>query len=116
MIIGEYKPDGLIVNTKIAPFAKEIKIAKGQGSLLRGTVLGRVTEIGLCVVVDSSKADGSEKPYCILTDDVEVSETTDLVTTGYFTGIFDKASLIFGGSDTVKDHEDRLRELNIHLI
>ncbi len=115
MITSEYNPDHLIASTKIAPLAKGIKIEKGLGALARGTVLGRVTETGLCTIVDSSKSNGTEKPYCILTDNVVVDIEKDLVTTGYFTGIFHKDALIFGGDDTPADHEDRLRELNIHL-
>lgn len=114
-VIGEYIPDSLIVDTKIAPLAKEIKLAKSQGLVARGTVLGRITATKLCVPVDSTKTDGSQEPYCILADDVDTIQSTDIVSTGYFTGIFNSESLIFGGSDTVSTHEAKLRDLNIHL-
>ncbi|KNF08548.1 bacteriophage lambda head decoration protein D [Gottschalkia purinilytica] len=113
-ILDEFKPDGLIVDTRISALPKEIKIQKGQGLLLRGTVLGKIKENNLCVILDSTKTDGSQEPYCVLADDVE-TEVKDVVSTGYFTGIFDKSSLIFGGSDTVDIHEDKLRKLNIHV-
>lgn len=113
--IGEYIPDSLIVDTKISPLAKEITLKKNQGILLRGTVLGIVTESKLCIPVDSLSVDGSQDPYCILTDDIDTAQDKDIVTTGYFTGIFDKESLIFGGSDTTGTHETKLRDLNIHL-
>lgn len=114
-VIGEYRPDNLIVDTKIAPLTKEIKIKKTQGLLVRGTVLGRITDDKACVIVNSENVNGSEEPYCILTDDIDTEKGTDIVATGYFTGIFDKDSLVFGGTDTFEKHEDRLRELNIHL-
>lgn len=113
--IGEYIPDGLIIDTKISPLAKEVLLKKDQGELKRGTVLGLITTSKLCVPVNSANADGSQEPYCILTDDIDTAQESDVVSTGYFTGIFDKDSLVFGGSDTVETHETKLRDLNIHL-
>ena len=111
--IGEFKPDHLIADTKIAPLALEIKVKKGQGVLLRGSVLGREETTKTCVLVDSTSLDESKDPFCILTDDVDTTE--EVITTGYFTGVYHKEALIFGGDDTVETHENRLRELNLYL-
>jgi hypothetical protein len=80
----------------------------------RGTVLGIVTADGKAVSVDSTKADGSQKPYAILADTVDATaEDRDAV--AYLTGEFNGAALKFGGSDTVATHKAALRELGIFV-
>lgn len=116
--IGTYEADNLIVGNEITPVVKGIVLQKGQGILKRGTVLGEINSTKLCVPVDKTKTDGSEIPYCILTDDVDTGDdtaTSDYHTTGYFTGVFNRAKLIFGGDDTYLDHEKQLRDLGIFL-
>jgi hypothetical protein len=113
--LGEHIPDNLIAGTEIPILVKEIKIAKGQGVLLRGTVVGIISASGLAMPVDKTKSDGTQTAFGILTDTIDTAQTTDIVSTGYVSGLFNSAALIFGGTDTAVDHEAKLRELGIFL-
>lgn len=116
--LGTCEADNLIAGNEITKVVKGITLKKGQGIIKRGTVLGLLSASSLCVPIDSSKADGSQTAYCILTDDIDTgdgTETEDYATTGYFTGVFNQNKLIFGGSDTYKTHEAKLRELGVIL-
>lgn len=88
-----------------------IVIVQGQ-VLTRGTVLGEITASKKCAVVDSSKADGTQKPYAILTDDIDAT-AGDVKATAYVTGEFNESALVFGGADTVATHKKALREIGI---
>jgi hypothetical protein len=113
--LGEYTPDNLIAGHEVPALVKGITLAKNQGVIARGTVLGIVTANGLAKPVDSAQTDGSEKPYCILTDTVNTDGEEDVKATGYISGLFNSKALIFGGNDTVEQHEEKLRELGIFL-
>ena len=113
--IGEFTPDNLIASNEMPILVEGIKLAKAQGIVKRGTVLGLVTAGGVAKPVDSTKTDGTEAPYAILTDDIDTTGSVDVTTTAYTTGVFNKDALIFGGSDTVANHKLELRKLGIHL-
>ena len=69
-----------------------------------------------CILVDSTKSDGSEDPYCIATEDIDASITgkaSDVASVGYRTGQFNARALIFGGSDTIETHKVALRDIGI---
>lgn len=117
-ILGTKEPDNLIAGNEITPIVKGLTLAKNQGVLARGTVVGKITASGLCVPVDDQKTDGSETPHCILTDTVDTGDGAALIdydTTGYFSGVFNQDKLVFGGDDTFADHEAKLREVGIFL-
>lgn len=107
--------DKFFHSAEIPVTVKSVTLSAGQGVLKRGTVLGIITATGLAVKVDKSKADGSEKANCILTDDVDTGSAGNVVATAYSSGMFNRKALIFGGDDTAADHELRLRELGIFL-
>lgn len=65
-------------------------------------------------IVNSVNVDGSQEADCILTDAVDAT-SADIVATAYAAGTFNKAALIFGGTDTAANHEARLRELGIFM-
>lgn len=116
--IGQYTPDNLIAGHEIPILSKGITLAKNQGVVKRGTIVGIITATELAVPVDNAATDGSETPYGILTDDVDTgdgSAVDDFITTAYVSGLFNSNALIFGGDDTVADHEAKLRELGIFL-
>jgi len=116
--LGTYTPDSLIGGTEKGIVIKGITLAKNQGVVQRGTVLGKITASGLCKPVDNAQTDGTEVVYCILTDDVDTGSgaaTEDFPATAYFSGVFNQNALIFGGDDTYADHQDKLRELGIFL-
>jgi len=116
--MGEVQPDNLFADLTVPVLIKGITLAKGQGLLKRGTVLGIVTASGLAKVVDSSKTDGTEKANCILADDVDTgdgSASSDFPAQAYISGYFNRNALVFGGTDTADTHELYLRELGIYL-
>lgn len=113
--IGEYTPDNLIAGQEVPILVKGIKLAKNQGVLVRGTVVGVATSSGLAYPVDKSKADGSQVAKYILTDTINTNGDDDIATTGYQSGLFNKNALVFGGEDTATNHELKLRELGIFL-
>lgn len=113
--IGEYTPDNLIASHDMPILVKGIKLAKNQGIVTRGTVLGIITATGLAKPADMTKADGTEKAFCITTDTINTDSETDISTTAYVSGIFNKNALLVGGADTISDHETKLREMGIFL-
>jgi hypothetical protein len=112
--IGTSTPDNLIAGNEFPILTKYFTLAKNQGVLKRGTVIGIVTATKLGVPVDNTKEDGSEKAYCILTDSVDTTADDDIPAIGYITGIFNAAALTFG-KGTAADFEDQLRDLGIYL-
>ncbi|MED3965035.1 head decoration protein [Niallia taxi] len=110
--VGEFKYSNLFAGTSVPVDIKGVRLKSGQGLLLKGTVLG-ITTAGLAVKVNSAATDGSNTADCILTDDVDT--TTEVVTTAYISGLFNRQALIFGGTDTAEKHEKTLRTLNIIL-
>ncbi|AQT84158.1 hypothetical protein ERICIV_03434 [Paenibacillus larvae subsp. larvae] len=109
----ELKYDNLIAGG-VSPVVSKGETVKSGGVYLRGTVLGRITEGGKLVPVDSSKTDGSERPYAVLAETVDAAKE-DKAAAVYLTGEFNKDALIFGGSDTVGQHEVVLREIGIFV-
>lgn len=106
--LGDSKVDNLIASQRFPILVKGVTLAKGQGVLKRGTVLGVITASGLAKAVDKSKADGSQTAAFILTDDVDTSQATDVRATGYISGIFNGNALFFGSTDTLADHKANL--------
>lgn len=108
--------DNLFADNKPAAIIEPIILKKDTGVYVRGTVVGLITASKLCVIVDTTNADGSEVPYAILTDDIDTTgELVDVVTTSYKSGSFQKNNLIFGGTDTSATHKELLRDKNIYL-
>lgn len=105
--------DNLIAGT-LQPQLREAITLKAGRAYVRGSVLGVIEAENKCVLVDSTKADGSQTPYCILTDDVDAT-LEDAVATGYLSGEFNQAALVFGGADTPDTHRRELRDLGIYL-
>lgn len=112
---GSYIPRQIIASTEIGAIPKGVKLKKGQGELLAGTVLGVITSTGLSVPVDSSARDGSENPSTVLTDTVNTDKAEDPIHTGYVSGVFKADMLVFGGSDTLVNHEVALKKLGIYV-
>ena len=87
------------------PAVTDIRTVVTGQTLTRGAVLGKITASGKYTLCDSTGADGSEAPVCILAEDCDASGG-DLNAEGQLT---------FGGSDAADDHRDALRDLNIYL-
>lgn len=112
--IGSTTPDNLIVGDKIPTLLKGITLAKGQGVLERGSVIGIVTASGKGKLCVSTADNGSQIADAILTDDVDTTDA-DIVAQCYQSGHFNRKALIFGGTDTAFQHENELREKGIYL-
>ncbi|OLS34211.1 hypothetical protein BTR22_19170 [Alkalihalophilus pseudofirmus] len=113
--IGEYHPDNLIAGIEMPLLVKGVTLEKGQGLLVRGTVVALKGDSGHSVRIDSGSEDGGTTPYGILTDTINTDVDEDVVTTCYVSGVFNQNALVFGGSDTYATHEEKLREKGIFL-
>lgn len=109
---GASTPDNLIAG-EIPREAKEVTIASGE-TLVRGTVVGRVTASGHYVPCDPAAVDGSEAPQGVLVYDVDASAAAT-VGAIYRSGTFNIAALTFADGVTAADLEDALHQIGIHL-
>lgn len=81
---------------------------------IAGMVLGRVTSTGKLTISQSASSDGSEKPYAILLDDVDATDS-DLNGPILLGGKVDKNLLILGTGHTLDSIEVGLRDKNIYF-
>ncbi|MEC0269066.1 head decoration protein [Paenibacillus anseongense] len=88
-----------------------ITLKAGQ-AYLKGSVIGLTTATPKGSLVDSTKSDGTQTPYGILTDDVDAT-TADAPGVVYVRGEFNESKLIFGGTDTIATHKKSLRNAGI---
>lgn len=111
--VGTYKPDNLIADTSFPVQVGIVRIAANQGTLLRGSVLGKNAE-GNYVLANAA----GETPILgsvILTDDLITDESEPVNTQVYLSGPFNRNALIFDGTDKVTDHETNLKINGIYL-
>lgn len=90
-----------------------VTVADGE-TLLRGTVVGKVTASGEVVACDHTASDGSEVPYGVMVYPITTSGATaeGLI---YDFGCFDGAKLTFGGTSTLADLKDAMRSANLYV-
>lgn len=91
---------------------RKVTVTSGL-TLAAGTVLGRVTTGGQMVAVDDSLSNGAQAPYAILAEAVDASAAAK-EGIAYLSGEFNESALVFGGDDTIADHRDALRAINIY--
>ncbi|PWG61767.1 head decoration protein [Spiribacter halobius] len=105
-----YTPDRLVVNTDGLRTGEETVLG-GQGTLARGTVVARDSvNANKLVPVDSASATASiNDAVAILAQDVDTSGG-DAAAPLYYAGEFNEAELAFGGTDTIADHRDAMRQ------
>ena len=109
----KFERDNLFLTSETEELVKPIVVKQGQ-VLTRGSVLGIESASGECVLVDKSLDTGAEKAHCILTDDIDTTDSSKK-TTGYFKGYFRGSKLVFGGTSALADHEAELRTNNIDV-
>ena len=68
-----------------------------------------------CVAVNSANTNGSSVPYAVLSEDVDASAAA-VRSIGYIEGSFNERALIFGGSDTIDDHREAMRDLGMITV
>lgn len=106
---GEIGQDNLIAGTFPPAEITGVKIAAGQGQLVRGTVLA-ASDAG-CVVLNAAT---TGKAAYILTDDVDATE--EIGTTAYRAGCFNtKALTAAEGYELTAADRDSLRKYRIVL-
>ncbi|MBP1924600.1 hypothetical protein J2Z76_000453 [Sedimentibacter acidaminivorans] len=89
-----------------------IESAMAGATMVRGTVVGKITASGKIKAVDSAAVDGSKDPYGILADDVAADGDPAVL---YLTGEFNEDAITFGGTDTADTHRLALRNIGIFL-
>jgi len=92
-----------------------VLLASGQGILKRGAVIGIITTGGKGKLCNSASSDGSQVAKFVLSHEVDTTGA-DKMSVCFKTGQFDRASLLFGGTDTAEMHEAELRDVGIHLV
>jgi hypothetical protein len=108
-----FTPDRLIAGD--FPIVTEA-VTIDTGTLTRGTVLGKITASGKCVICNSAGTDdGRRTPYAVLLEDVDAS-SDDVLAAAALSGTFDDAVLVFGGTDTISTHKAALRDLGIYAV
>jgi len=105
-------PDKLLANDY--PLVTDIVIIASGQTLVRGTLLGKVTATGKFLKCVSTAIDGSQNPHSILSEDCDASGGDQSAVT-YLSGAFNQNAITFGGADTAATHRVALRDLNIYL-
>lgn len=113
-VVANNEPDNLVAGHEVELLTAALTIAQGQSILERGSVLGVVEADGKGKLCDKASADGSQVAKYVLPEDVDTSGG-DVTLAVWKTGIFNRNAVIFGGDSTSADHEDELRDVNIHL-
>lgn len=102
MVYGKYPGPGTVQEQEFrevlastdlqAKLPGGILLEKGQGILLKGTIIGKKTTSGKCVAYDGSASDGSQTALCILDNDADTTDT-DIPASAWIAGIFDSTKL-----------------------
>ncbi|KEO84763.1 head decoration protein [Tumebacillus flagellatus] len=111
--LGSLELDNLFAGSTADVVVGTVTLKEGK-VYKHGTVLGYIDAEHKADIVDSTKSDGTERPYGILADTKDAT-SGDVIAEIYFTGEFNKAALTFGGTDTAETHQRVLREIGIFL-
>jgi len=106
-------PDGLILANG-EYITDSATIASGAGSLVRGTVMGKITTGGKLLKSLSAATDGSQVPFCILLEDTDAT-SADKVAPVLLAAEVDGAKLTLGTAHTLASIKDGLRDLGIYI-
>ena len=113
--VGTSTEDNLIAGNAHLLVGRKITVVSGQGVLVRGTVLGKVTASGKYVKSLSASSDGSQTPDLILAKDVDAT-SADAQALAYARGDFAAQALTLGTAHTVASITEGLRAKGITLI
>jgi hypothetical protein len=110
-----FVPDNLIAGH--FPIASKVGVVlAGEGSLVRGTVLGLASSgdgAGKYRKVDSTHTDGTQTAAAVLSESVDA--VADVSSVLYLTGEFNERALVFGGTDTVATHKVAAEARNLYF-
>lgn len=113
--VGSFSPDNLFYDTSFPTQTGAVKLAAGQGLVLRGTIIGKKANGEY--VVASKTAETPIAADVILADDIDTGDEigTVIVAETYISGSFNSNALITDGTDDVIDHADVLRTKGIYI-
>ena len=122
---GTFTPDKLIADNAIPITAKGIEVAKGEGFLKRGTLMGKAPDgtykrTGTKETIKAGEGEAATTSEatigadCILADDVAAATGT-AVSSGYVSGNFNRAAVILPEGAEISGYETELRRLGIFL-
>lgn len=109
-----HTPDRLIAGA-FPLVTGNVTLAASEGTLARGSVLGKVTATGKYKLTDKASSDGSEVASMILAEDTDITEEVENAPV-YLSGQFAESAVVFGGESAVADHKDELRGVGIYLV
>ena len=105
--IGEFNFENLLAGD--FPRTTDSVVMKAGKVYPVGSVIGRETATGECALVDSTKSDGTEKVYGVLSVEVDATKGA-FPGIAFLTGEYNQNRLTFGGTDTHDKHKDAARE------
>ena len=111
---GTYTPGTLIARNADLIIGRKVTIASGS-NLLRGSVLGQITDGGKFVLSTAAAEDGSQTPTAVLAEDTDASEG-DATGLAYVRGYFIAPSMILGAGHTIDTITPALRGNGISLF
>jgi len=105
--------DGLLVGD--FPQLTDACVVGLNQTLLRGTVVGKITASGYLIACDHTASDGSQTPYGVM---VEAVTTAGAIGAGllYVFGAFDESKLTFGGSSVLADLKDAMKNIGLFAV
>ena len=111
---GTYTPGTLINGNADLLAGRKVTIASGS-NLLRGSVLGQITDGGKFVLSTAAAEDGSQTPAAVLAEDTDASEG-DATALAYVRGDFIIPAMILGAGHTIDTITPALRGNGISLF
>lgn len=92
-------PDQLLAHNAESILTYKETVLSGQGVVLRGTLLGKITSGGKVIKSLTAAVDGSQTPYGILAQDVDAT-SADKEALVYVSGTFNAHKVILGAAWT----------------
>ncbi|MBX9937111.1 MAG: head decoration protein [Burkholderiaceae bacterium] len=111
---GTYTPDSLIAGNAHLLVGRKVTILSGQ-VLVRGAVLGKITDGGKYQLSASAATDGSETPDLILAEAADAT-AGDVSALAYERGDFNAGAVTLGTGHTAASIRDGLRAKGITLL
>lgn len=105
---GTFTPDDLLISGPVV--TESVVVPTGQ-TILRGTVMGKITTGGKLIKSLSGASDGSQTPYGIAVEAITTSG--DVTTLVYTAGVFNSNALDLGASHTLATIKAALRDKGI---
>lgn len=105
---GTFTPDDLLISGPVV--TESVVVPTGQ-TILRGTVMGKITSGGKLIKSLSGASDGSQTPYGIAVEAITTSG--DVTTLVYTSGVFNSNALDLGASHTLASIKAALRDKGI---